>query len=77
MTLLNDPSNLPNPGYTVSFWNVNDGNGGASTAHPVSWGARDVAVFAPIPEPGTYAMMLAGLGLMGFAARRRMGQDTV
>ncbi len=27
--------------------------------------------FAPIPEPETYAMMLAGLGLMGFVARRR------
>jgi len=24
-----------------------------------------------IPEPETYAMMLAGLGLMGFVARRR------
>jgi hypothetical protein len=26
---------------------------------------------APIPEPETYAMLLAGLGLMGFVARRR------
>jgi DNA-binding beta-propeller fold protein YncE len=26
---------------------------------------------APVPEPETYAMLLAGLGLMGFAARRR------
>jgi hypothetical protein len=24
-----------------------------------------------IPEPGTYAMLLAGLGLLGFVARRR------
>jgi len=29
------------------------------------------AATAPIPEPETYAMMLAGLGLMGFVARRR------
>lgn len=26
-----------------------------------------------VPEPETYAMMLAGLGLLGFAARRRKG----
>jgi opacity protein-like surface antigen len=26
---------------------------------------------APIPEPQTYALLLAGLGLLGFAARRR------
>ena len=26
---------------------------------------------APIPEPETYAMFMAGLGLMGFIARRR------
>jgi hypothetical protein len=24
-----------------------------------------------IPEPGTWAMMIAGFGLVGFAARRR------
>ena len=31
---------------------------------------------AAIPEPGTYAMMLAGLGLMGFIARRRRERET-
>lgn len=29
------------------------------------------AVAQPIPEPGTYAMFLAGLGLLGVIARRR------
>ncbi|MBI3432292.1 MAG: PEP-CTERM sorting domain-containing protein [Hydrogenophilales bacterium] len=28
-------------------------------------------VMAPVPEPSTYAMMLAGLGLVGVAVRRR------
>jgi predicted outer membrane lipoprotein len=28
-------------------------------------------VAAPVPEPETYAMLLAGLGLIGFSARRR------
>lgn len=30
----------------------------------------DIRVATPVPEPETYALMLAGLGLLGFAARR-------
>jgi hypothetical protein len=51
-------------GYSVNIWSVT-GQG------PSGWGAQDVAVFAPIPEPEMYLMMMAGLGLMGFVARRR------
>lgn len=29
---------------------------------------------APVPEPETYAMLLAGLGLVGFAARRKLSR---
>jgi hypothetical protein len=28
-------------------------------------------MLAPVPEPATYGLMLAGLGLLGFMARRR------
>jgi hypothetical protein len=31
----------------------------------------DSIVFAPVPEPETWAMLLAGLGLVGWMARRR------
>ena len=38
--------------------------------HPLS--GNDVLVeISPVPEAETYAMMLAGLGLVGFAAARR------
>ncbi|MBA4143109.1 MAG: PEP-CTERM sorting domain-containing protein [Nitrosospira sp.] len=33
--------------------------------------ADNITFASPIPEPETYAMMLAGLGLMGLFARRR------
>lgn len=35
-----------------------------------SGGAYAIALIASVPEPATYAMMLVGLGLIGFAARR-------
>jgi hypothetical protein len=36
-------------------------------------GRIDIEVIAaPVPEPETYAMLLAGLGMLGVAARRRM-----
>jgi hypothetical protein len=34
-------------------------------------GTTSVYSLTPVPEPETYAMMLAGLGLIGFATRRR------
>lgn len=36
-----------------------------------SWTALQSAVITAVPEPETYAMLLTGLGLMGYVARRR------
>lgn len=33
---------------------------------------RIESVTAAVPEPSTYAMMLAGIGILGFMARRRL-----
>ena len=44
----------------------------ASYAGNVGDAPRAPCVVSPVPEPKTYAMMLLGLGLMGFSARRRM-----
>ncbi len=41
--------------------------GGTMSGYPVS----QVITLAPVPEPESYAMLLAGLGLLGFIARRR------
>lgn len=42
---------------------------GTMSGYPLS--QTITAVTAPVPEPETYAMMLAGLGLLGGVARRR------
>jgi DNA-binding beta-propeller fold protein YncE len=49
-----------------------DGRYFLATANEAS---RTTSLFAitPVPEPETYAMLLAGLGLIGLAARRRRG----
>jgi len=38
--------------------------------------AYGIAVAAPVPEPSTYALMLAGLGLIGFITYRRKNETS-
>jgi hypothetical protein len=59
----------------VTFAPIIIGDGDASRWWQIRWDfsgtGYDYDYIAAIPEPGTYAMLLAGLGLLGFAARRR------
>lgn len=46
-----------------------------STKHVFSGNHQDQLYLSPIPEPESYAMLLAGLGLLGFVARRRRQRE--
>lgn len=56
-------------GHMIVFTNATAYGDG--TARFIDGGIASAAVLTPVPEPETYAMLLAGLGLMGFVARRR------
>jgi hypothetical protein len=66
---------VPSTGdYSGSFLLGVDSWDGRTTTQGVGW--REVSLTlnqqtAPVPEPETYAMMLAGLGLLGVMTRRR------
>jgi hypothetical protein len=49
------------------------GVGGTVNEH--AWSIDNIEVNAPVPEPETYGMMLAGLGLMGFMILRRRNNE--
>lgn len=40
----------------------------------IGWGVYSITV-TPVPEPGTWALLFAGLGLMGTIIRRRNSQN--
>jgi hypothetical protein len=75
--------------YTNGTTSFSDANltifSGGGTAVPFVDGAIDDRIWngnihyslSAVPEPETYAMMLAGLGLLGFAARRRKQKTEV
>jgi len=64
-TWLNELGTASASNYVANIWTVQ------SMITTGKGYAQDVVVFAPVPEAQTYAMMLAGLGLLGFSARRR------
>jgi hypothetical protein len=45
--------------------------GSVTGAKGGSYGGNIDVVIAAVPEPETYAMLAAGLGLIGFMARRK------
>jgi hypothetical protein len=65
-TWLNELSTNSASAYNADIWTV-------QSARTGGYGAQDVVVFSqiPVPEPETYAMLLAGLVLIGFSARHR------
>ncbi len=81
-TVMNfDTYSSENPNRLITFFAdnvVGDGIGEFSSGHVASISLYnseltpgEVVIVSTVPEPETYAMMLAGLGLLGFAARRR------
>jgi hypothetical protein len=54
------------------FASLSNATGGVETFYVASAGNP---VTAPIPEPETYALMLAGLGVVGFVASRRRRRE--
>lgn len=58
-------SNLASLGFSTIGTALNKQGKAQDLSHATLYSAQ------PIPEPETYALMLAGLGVMGFIARRR------
>lgn len=59
---------LANASVSVFF---SDGSFGTASLVQQDWNVSQDLVIGAVPEPETYAMLIAGLGLLGFAARRR------
>jgi hypothetical protein len=80
-----DPSNnVDNFAHVVSFYNYYNGQTLVSFEDLLDGGDLNFDDFvmlisnvsnSPIPEPETYAMLLAGLGMIGAIARRRKATD--
>ena len=56
---------------TVDFYNTASITMGLPLGFSATTSSGLPLVFAPVPEPGVYPMMLTGLGILGLAVRRR------
>lgn len=66
-----DPSDVSDGWVIKSAVDVNDAGAIVGYASNKLTGAVHAYLLSPIPEPGTYALMLAGLGAVAGAARAR------
>jgi hypothetical protein len=63
-----------NPAFSSRTWILGPGSydiTGIAVASPIGYGQGAVALGA-VPEPATWAMFILGVGMLGFAARRRL-----
>ena len=63
------PHQILSSGANV-FIGLNDADG-RGTSNPLQHRVDNFSITSPIPEPESYAMLLAGLAMLGFANRRR------
>lgn len=57
--------------FSFSYSPVGLSNGSGQSIGDEAWKLNSASITAAVPEPESYAMFLAGLGLMGAIARRR------
>jgi probable HAF family extracellular repeat protein len=66
-----DASDVSAGWYLVGARDINDNGWIVGIASNTITGVTHAFLLTPVPEPETYAMFMAGLGLMGLIARRR------
>ncbi|AKU22042.1 PEP_CTERM-anchored TLD domain-containing protein [Massilia sp. NR 4-1] len=74
------PDDLTHGGYSLMYSYINPYapdtstsllNGAPFDGYNVTFGAIEVYNIAAVPEPATYGMLLLGMGLLGWVARRK------
>ena len=66
-TTFASPTSFAAPPFALKVFGLGESGGGDAWYVPTT---------SPVPEPQTYAMLLAGLGMLGFAARRRKSKES-